>query len=226
MKGASWTPEQLAGLRTLYPDFEADVVARVIGRDTGSVHRKAHELGITKSAAFQQAYRERQARRSEVDPRVVSSQFKQGLVPWNKGTHFVAGGRSAETRFKPGQPPKNTTLPLGSYRFNKDGTLQQKVTELPGNNSKRWRSVAELVWVATHGPVPAKHIVVFKPGQHTNVLEEITLDRVECISLAENLRRNSWSARYPELAGVVQLKSAITRQVNRIKKHAQEATPA
>lgn len=225
MNGRPWTPEQLAGLRSLYPNFEADVVARVIGRDKGSVHSKANQLGIKKSAAFEEAYRQRQAQRARVDPRVVAGQFKQGLVPWNKGTHFVSGGRSAETRFKPSQAPHNTH-PLGSYRFDKAGNLQQKVTDQPGNNSKRWRSVAELVWCAAHGPLPAKHIVVFKPGQRTSVLEEITLDRVECISQAENLRRNSWRARYPELAGVVQLKGAITRQVNRIKKHAQEATPA
>lgn len=113
---------------------------------------------------------------------------------------------------------------MSSYRINADGHLQRKVSEASGNNSKRWRGVAELVWVEANGPVPPKHIVIFKRGQHTAVLEEITLDRVECISMAENARRNHPRNKSPELAKLVQLKGAITRQVNRITRTAQEQT--
>ncbi|KYZ79032.1 hypothetical protein PTBPS01_03975 [Burkholderia pseudomallei] len=56
----------------------------------------------------------------------------------------------------------------------------------------------------------------------TNKLEEITLDRVECISMAENARRNHPRSKSPELAKLVQLKGAITRQVNRIAREAKE----
>lgn len=46
---------------------------------------------------------------------------------------------------------------------------------------------------------------------------EITIDRLECITRAENLRRNGvW--RDPELGKLYQLKGAIARQVNRIRK--------
>lgn len=79
-----------------------------------------------------------------------------------------------------------------------------------------------LVWEAANGPVPAGHIVVFKPGMRTVVLEEITLDRVELITRAENARRNHPRSRDPELGRLVQLKGAITRQVNRIAREAQE----
>ena len=89
----------------------------------------------------------------------------------------------------------------------------------PGNNSKRWRAVHELVWVAAHGPVPVKHIVVFKPGMCSNVLEEITVDRVECISLAENMRRNTIHNLPPEIKQVVQLRGVLTRAINKREKH-------
>ena len=56
----------------------------------------------------------------------------------------------------------------------------------------------------------------------TNVLEEITVDRLECISMAENAQRNHPRSRNPELARLVQLKGAITRQVNRIAKESQQ----
>ena len=76
----------------------------------------------------------------------------------------------------------------------------------------------------TTGLHPNCRATQFKPGMKTNVLEQITLDRVECISMAENARRNHPRNKHPELAKLVQLKGAITRQVNRINREAQEAT--
>jgi hypothetical protein len=209
---APWTEAELRTLRTLYPDTPTSSIADALGRSENSVGQKARLIGISKSAAFMASE--------------FSGRLKPGNVPPNKGTHFVAGGRSAETRFKPGSKP-HTTRPVGSYRINPDGHLQQKISEASGSNSKRWRGVAELVWCEANGPLPPKHIVVFKPGMRTTALEEITLDRVECISLAENARRNHPRNKHPELARIVQLKGAITRQVNRIKREAEaRSTPA
>lgn len=227
MNGKPWTPEQLAGLRRLYPDFDADVVAKVVGRNTGSVHRMANKLGIRKSEAWQQAYIERQAHRARVAPLAQASTFKKGNKPWNKGRHTVAGGRSPLTRFKPGQRPVNE-MPIGSYRVatNKNrghAHVEIKLTDKPGRNDQRWMPVTRWVWEQAHGPVPAGHIVVFKPGMKTLDPALITLERLECISMAENARRNHWRTASPELGHIVQLKGAITRQVNRIKRQAQEA---
>ena len=221
MKRQLWTPDDIDALRRLYPDHTADVVGKVLGRKAGSVHAKANQLGIAKSEAFKDSDRSGRIRRGKHHPAMVASRFQPGLTPWNKGTNYVAGGRSAETRFRKGSKP-HTTLPLGSYRINPDGHLQRKVAEVSGSNSKRWRNVAELVWIAANGPLPPKHIVVFKPGMRTNVLELITLDRVECISLAENARRNHPRNKHPEFARLVQIKGAITRQVNRIAREAKE----
>lgn len=221
MRRRFWTTDEVDELRRLYPDHTAEVVGKVLGRATGSVHQKALELGIGKSAAFKASDRSGRIQRGRQDPRLAATQFRKGDSPWNKGVHWDAGGRSAETRFSAGQKPHNT-LPIGSYRINKEGHLQRKVSEASGCNSKRWRCVFELVWIEANGPVPAKHIVVFKPGMRTAVLEEITLDKVECISMAENARRNHPRNRDPELGRLVQLKGAITRQVNRISREARE----
>ncbi|MDP1686852.1 HNH endonuclease [Hydrogenophaga sp.] len=221
MKRQLWTPDEIEALRRLYPDHTADVVGKVLGRKAGSVHAKANQLGIEKSEAFKVSDRSGRIRRGKHHPAMVASRFQPGLKPWNKGTNYVAGGRSAETRFRKGSKP-HTTLPLGSYRINPDGHLQRKVAEVSGSNSKRWRNVAELVWIEANGPLPPKHIVVFKPGMRTNVLELITLDRVECISMAENARRNHPRNKHPEFARLVQIKGAITRQVNRIAREAKE----
>ena len=58
------------------------------------------------------------------------------------------------------------------------------------------------------------------------MLEEITADRVECISLAENMRRNSYH-NYPKpIAELIQLRGALMRKINRAERALTEgATP-
>jgi hypothetical protein len=44
----------------------------------------------------------------------------------------------------------------------------------------------------------------------------ITLGRLELISRAENMRRNSYHTRYPkEVAQLIQLRGALNRQINK-----------
>lgn len=222
MNRLSWTPRDIALLRKLYPNRPTAAVAAVLGGTVARMHNKAHALGLHKSPAFLASQASGRIQRAWQNPNMVASRFQPGSVPWNKGQPFNPGGRGVLTRFKPGSSPHNTQ-PIGSYRQNKEGNWQQKVSNAGGNNSQRWRTVAELVWVQANGPMPPKHMAVFRPGMATKVLEHITLDRVECISLAENLRRNSPRNKSPELARLVQLKGAITRQVNRINRDAEQA---
>ena len=209
---AAWSDDEVAVLRQLYPNFKTEDVATMIGRTAGKTYQKAASLGLKKSEAYLASPAACRLRHG--DNVGAACRFQKGIIPWNKGTNFAAGGRSPETRFKPGRAPINT-LPIGSAKFDKSGTLLQKVSDAKGNNSKRWRGVHELVWVAANGPLPPKHIVVFKPGMKTNVLEEITLDRVECISLADNMRRNTVHNMPRELVDLVRLRAALTRSINR-----------
>ena len=65
--------------------------------------------------------------------------------------------------------------------------------------------------------------MAFKPGMRTADLALITIDRLQLMSMAENIRRNHWQATMPpEVASLVQLKGAIRRQVNRITQEADE----
>ena len=161
---------------------------------------------------------------------MVGTRFQKGIVPWNKGTHHVAGGRSAETRFKKGRPAHEARnyKPIGSLRIEtKDHYLQRKVTDDPAVfPAQRWVGVHRLVWIEAHGSVPPGHVVRFRDRMFTNVLEEITLDRLECISQAENLRRNHPRSKSRDLGRLVQLKAVISRHVNRITREAQERKAA
>lgn len=222
-----WRTEQLFMLRWLYPDFKADEVAQCIGRSVGSVHRKAVLLEIGKSEAFKASFASGRIQAVNTDPRMLATRFKPGHKTWNEGVKGSTGlhENCRKTQFKPGQKP-HTTAPVGAYRINVTKgipRLEQKTNDKPGPNHVRWIPVTRLVWEQHHGPVPAGHIVVFKETRlATTVLEEITVDKLICISRAENAMRNSLYSKDHDLGRLAQLKGAITRQVNRINKEHKE----
>ena len=219
-----WTDDEEAVLRDLYPDCTCNDIAALLGRRPGSIYQAGTRLGIQKSPkCWEQDYSGR-VQRGNQSKSMIATQFKKGAKPWNTGTHFCAGGRSIETRFKKGQMSAGALrrwVPVGSYRVNGDGYLDQKVTDL-GLGPRDWVAVHRLVWVKAHGAIPQSHVVTFKPGRRTTVLEQITIDALECINRAELARRNHPRSKSPELAALVQLKGAITRQVNRIAREQKE----
>lgn len=206
-----WTEEEVARLRAMYPHHKTADIAPAFGRSERQVYQKANGLGLKKTAEYLASPAACRLRRD--NPASVASRFQKGLTPWNKGMKGLQIG-GEQTQFKPGRQP-HTTLPIGALRINKDGTLQRKISDDSGSNSKRWRGVHELIWVEANGAMPPKHIVVFKPGMRTTELDEITLDRVECISLAENMRRNTVHNLPKELAQLVLLRGALNRQINK-----------
>lgn len=222
-----WKPEQLFMLRWLYPDFKADEVALCIGRSVGSVHHKAVLLEIGKSEAFKTSFASGRISAARNDPRIVATRFKPGHKTWNTGVKGSTGlhDNCRATQFKPGQKP-HTWVPVGSYRINTSKgipRLEQKTNDKPGPNHVRWIPVTRIVWEQHHGPVPPKHIVVFADSKKaTTVLEEITVDKLICISRAQNAMRNSLYSKSHELGRLAQIKGAITRQINRITKEHKE----
>lgn len=206
-----WTDAQDRTMRELFPHCHNQVLADLLGRTEPGIVGRAAKLGLRKSADYLANH---------------PSRFKPGHQSWNHGMKgWQAGGRSAETRFKAGHmsgAAQHNYKPIGTLRISKDGHLERKVTDEHPVGARRWVAVHRLVWEAAHGPIPAGCVVRFKEGQRTAVLEEITLDRLECITQRENMLRNSnWTKYPPEVARLVQLRGAINRQVNRILKEAQ-----
>lgn len=224
----TWTAAERATLRALYPSTRTTDIATQLSIDIHLVYSQASRMGLRKNAEFLAT--DKSGRILKGGKLSQATQFTPGQKPWNTGTHYHAGGRSPDTQFKRGNRP-HTTQPVGAYRIvthHASGTqhLERKTSDAKGANHMRWTPVARLVWQATHGPVPPGHIVVFRPGQKTLVLQDITLGRIECITRAENARRNHPNSSNPEIARLVQLKGAITRQVNRIHRLHQERQPA
>jgi hypothetical protein len=217
-----WTQGQLDLLIKHYPDTLSRDLEGMIGRDLKSIYAKASELGIKKSDAF---------KRSEVSGRTngqqgVGTRFEKGLIPWNKGSNFVAGGRSAETRFKKGRPPAqaHNYQPIGSVRLRSDGYLELKMSDDPTiYPARRWVAVHRIVWEKHHGPIPKDFVVRFKTGMKTIIRDEITIDKLECLSRRDNMRLNSYHNNYPkEVAQLIQLRGTVQRKINRRLKNVRQ----
>ena len=218
-----WTAAEVQHLRDHYPTTHTRALAHQMSLPLNKVYAQAMRLGLRKSAEFM-ATSSKTGRILKGGKLSQATQFRAGNTPWNAGRKgWQAGGRSAETQFTTGMEPPNT-LPVGSLRTitcKGISQLERKVGTTSGPNHMRWKAVHRLVWEAANGPVPKGSIVVFKTGMRTLVEANITLDKVECITRAQNAQRNHPRNKSPELAKLYQLKGAITRQVNRI---AQEQT--
>lgn len=203
-----WTPKQDEVLAYLYPDNRtADILAFLPGKTKSGLYYRANKLGLKKSPGLIARLAAEAMANQNHGGR--SSQFKKGQETWNKGKHFIAGGRSAETRFKKGQK-SHTWNPIGHERISKDGYLERKMTDT-GITRRDYVAVHRLVWVEAGNEIPQGYIVVFKDGNKSN----LAISNLECISRQEGMRRNTYHQYGPEVAKLVQLRGAITRQINK-----------
>lgn len=203
MPRRAWSPEDTLILQALYPDQKAERIAEVLGRSVSGVYGKADQLGLQKSAAF---YADAASGRKNLTAG-ENTRFKPGHQTWNKGKSWDSGGRSHETRFKPGQKP-HTWRPIGSERVTKEGYVQRKMTDT-GYPPADWVAIHHLVWIEHHGPIPPKHRVVFRNRDKL----DIRLENLELVSVAEVMRRNTIHRYPPELKSLIRLSAKIKRVI-------------
>lgn len=201
------TPSQDARLRELYPAHTAAAIAGLLGIGLKTVYRAAKRLGLKKS----REWIAEQSRLRIADPAhpARAYQFTPGIVPWNKGIPYVPGGRSVETRFKPGKRP-HTWHPVGYERVTDDGYRQRKMTDT-GDSRRDYVNVHWLVWREAGRDIPSGHALIFRNGDKT----DIRLENLELVTRAELMRRNTFHRYGQEIARVIQLRGVITRQINR-----------
>ena len=187
-----WSDAEERALRRLYQTHTAREIGERLGRSRIAIKNKALKLGLGNGIKSHNA-----------------GCFKPGLVPWNKGTRFIAGGRSAETHFKPGDKP-HTWNPVWHERVSNEGYLQRKVTDT-GVTWRDYRPVHHLVWQEAWRDIPPGYALVFRDGDKRN----FALCNLELVTRADIMRRNSFHNYGPEIAAAVQLRGAITRQINK-----------
>lgn len=209
-----WTDDQVDALTRLYPDTPTADIAKQFGITVERVYSKANLLGLKKSEAYLASPAACRLRKG--DGVGAATRFKPGQHSWNKGMKGLNLG-GIETQFKPGhRGGKAAELyqPIGTERISKDGYVQRKINDdMP--LQRRWRGVHIINWEAVNGPLPKGHALVFKDGNKQNT----AVENLELLSRAELMRRNSYHTNYPkEVAQLVQLRGAITRQINKRSK--------
>ena len=121
----------------------------------------------------------------------IDTKFQKGNVSLNKGKKMSAFQyeKCKATMFKKGQIPKNTR-PVGSERIDaKDGYLYIKVAE-----PNKWMPKHRFIWEQANGPIPEGNVVTFLDGNKENIV----LENLACITLAENAVLNHMKIRVNE----------------------------
>lgn len=205
-----WTKGELVSMRELYPYVPTHQVARKLKRNERSVYSKAMEMGLKKHPSYFENYpggRLKGVRCSK------GTEFKPGNAPWNKGLKgYNPGGRSVETRFKKGNLP-HTTLQDGAVtvRVDSRGVPVKHIRIDQG----KWEYLSRHTWRQHYGEIPAGHYIVHKDGDTMNC----NIENLECISRAENMRRNTIH-RYPEdLKATIKLISKLEKTINNATQH-------
>lgn len=221
--GRYWTEAEDAQLRERYANELTTEIGRDMARSDRSVYQRAMQLGLKKGPVAQERQRALARRLALTDPRIIAGRIKKGATPPNKGLRRPgwAPGRMAETQFKKGRPAVDARnyLPIGTLRIDgKDGYLERKVTDDHPVPARRWVAVHRLVWEDANGPIPPGHRVAFKPGMKTAVLEEITPDKLELVTAAEMMRRNTRHNLPKEINEAIQAKAVLTRVINRVSR--------
>lgn len=207
-----WSAADLAMLRERYPHEPTARVAAALGRSVPSVYGQAEKLGLRKTAAYLASPAACRLRRG--DAIGFAYRFPKGHVPANKGVKgWQAGGRSVETRFRRGNVSVRWDPEIyivGALRITSDGELQMKVA--PGNRS--WLGLAQYEWAMHHGGrlPPRGHVLRHRNGD----AHDPRIDNLECITCAENMRRNSLHNLPKPLVHVIQLRTALNRRLARV----------
>lgn len=189
IRHGAWTDEEDAFLRAHYATRTGPQIAQLLGRSGSAVRNRVGILGLKK--------------------RLNAGRFKAGGTPWNKGSHYVAGGNSPRTRFQPGNRP-HTWQPIGHVRVTKDGYLQRKATDT-GYTPHDYVFIHHLVWRMHGNTVPPGHALVFRDGDKRNV----DINNLELVTRTELMRRNTIHNYPREIVQLVHLRGAITRQINK-----------
>lgn len=205
-----WTDAEVAMLRARYANELTSAIAADIGRDTKCVYTKAHALGLHKSAAFLASA----GRFLKGVRRSPATEFKPGQASWNKGTHWTAGGRSVQTRFRKGNVSKRWDPELyviGALRINADGQIDMKVR----TGLRAWNSLARWTWAHERGPIPKGYAVRF----HNRDTHDCRIENLYLCSRADLMRANTVH-NYPKpIARAILMRGALMRQINKREGH-------
>ncbi len=201
-----WTLENVIILKFLHPNTKNSEIGQLLGFSTEAIVAKAFKMGLKKDEKFIRACG-------------VESGFAPGQTPFNKGLKWTdyldedAINNCSGTCFKPGAEHPNFDKFTGNiykmlgYYYKRIGPYDRRLFH-------------HFQYEEFIGEIPNGHIVIFKDGDPENCHPF----NLECISMAENLKRNTIQRFPPELVTVIKLLSKLKKQIKNGKK--QDVRPA
>ncbi|WP_378186862.1 HNH endonuclease signature motif containing protein [Aquimarina sp. W85] len=174
-----FTKVQEAKIKREYLDKPVKRLAKEVGGSYGRIIKFLRKNGL-------------EIPRELIEQRKKDSQKKKGDVAFNKGlkqTDFMSHGaieRTKKTRFKKGCLPHNINVDGNGAIVTRKDTSGRMYKYIRISKAK-WQLYQRVLWEQHKGPIPEKHIIVFKDGDTLNV----ALDNLELISKTENMYRNS-----------------------------------
>ena len=203
----SFTPQQSQFIIDNYLEIPIKTMAAILNKSGCGVSGRMRQLGLVIPQEL-------------ADKRKADGMYRKGQIPLNKGKKQIeymsaeAIEKTKATRFKKGQEPHNTLEDWQeTIRTDKRHNRQYILIKIPGNRKIMYKQI--YIWEQHNGiKLPKGNNIVFKDGNTLNC----SIENLECITDAELMSRNTYH-RYPkEIAELIQLKGALTRQINKQKK--------
>jgi len=193
-----WKPHEIELLKQHYADSTIHELMHMLNKTASSIYSQAYFNNLKKSAEYEE---KRRLFDIENIRKNITKRFKKGQTPWNKG---IKGSiPNNVTSFKKGNLPHNTRNE-GETRLDKEGYVLVKIAH------KKWIRKHRLIWEQAHGEIPKGYVIRIKDGNKENY----SLENMELISCADNMRLNTIH-RYPsDLKQAIRLLKKLKRKIN------------
>lgn len=210
-----WTTAEDRLIRQRFPhEPTVDLMPALPGRTLSTIYQRGYRLGLKKTAKYLAS----PAAHRLDGVKGMGSRFQKGQKAWNKGLHYMPGGRIRDGWFKKGQISvrwDQDAYCVGALRLNSDGGLDIKV--LPHGNRPglyAWEPLARYVWRTERGPIPKGMAVRAINGD----LDDTRIENLYLATRADLMRQNTIH-NYPKpIARAVQLRGALNRKINRLER--------
>lgn len=191
----TWTKEQDDILTANYPFTRNSDLALLIGKTESAVMARSFKLKLFKTPEFHKEHSKK-------------GWYTPGSSPANKGRKqseymtIESIAKTAATRFKKGNEPHNTKHD-GFERISKDGYIEVRIRK--GKFQLKHRAE----WEKVNGKIPKGHILVCLGDN----IQDCRPQNWECITMAENMERNSGVINLPDTMVATYL-AASSRKVD------------
>jgi hypothetical protein len=200
------TPNEI--IRQRFPHERTQGIADDLGLTYSQVANRAFTMGLKKTLEFK---RSESSGRQNLINGGKKFRFTPGHTPSNKGKQMPTEvyEKVKATMWKKGNRPHNWK-PDGTIVERKDADQSGRVYLYYKVADSKWILYHQKIWIDANGPIPEKHIITFKDGNTRNC----QLENLQCISMKEQMARNTIQRFPEEIQEVIKLTSKLNKKIN------------